>query len=366
MLLRCSAVCLLLTALTAAQTSAPPQLDAGVKKLPFTFAAYGDMRLTDPSISNADDDSAAKLAPSDAKRRDAIIGRIAETKPAFVVISGDLVYRGGDSADWVRWDEEGKPFHDAGVAVYPTLGNHELVRFPSDQDAAIPLQNYFQRFPQLAQHRQYSLRAQNCMFFFLDTNLDIPADNAPGAAQWDWLMEQLGQLPKDIRFVFLVQHHPFMTEVATESGSIYRQGHPLGDGNSARAAQVEARRAQLEAKRQQIGRPIIVLAGHNHNYEHFEHDGVTYITSGGGGATPYTVKRDGADLFKQPGVNYHYCSLQVSKDKVAFQMHKLVFVDGQAKWTVADSFEVAAPAAAKKPPQKAKAKPARAAGTGKH
>jgi hypothetical protein len=37
-----------------------------------------------------------------------------------------------------------------------------------------------------------------------------------------------------------------------------------------------------------------VSAGHIHNYERLERDGVVYLVSGGGGAAPYEIDRTAA------------------------------------------------------------------------
>jgi hypothetical protein len=34
-----------------------------------------------------------------------------------------------------------------------------------------------------------------------------------------------------------------------------------------------------------------MFSGHVHNYEHQEHNGVTYFVTGGGGARPYPIER---------------------------------------------------------------------------
>ncbi len=60
-----------------------------------------------------------------------------------------------------------------------------------------------------------------------------------------------------------------------------------GGGHSARAR--EQALAKMLEERQLKTRPhFIVFSGHVHNYERYEHHGVTYIVTGGGGATPYS------------------------------------------------------------------------------
>src|SRR3954449_9654931 len=90
LLLRRTLLALVFTAAAFAQQ--PPALNIGVST-PFKFVAYGDMRFADPSDHNAGDEA----------RREALINKIADERPAFVVISGDLVVS-GDEKNWRFWD----------------------------------------------------------------------------------------------------------------------------------------------------------------------------------------------------------------------------------------------------------------------
>jgi len=304
-----------------AGTSAVAPIEAAVPKLPFTFVAYGDIRFTEPSTPR-------KQAASDPARRKLIVEKIAEEKPAFITISGDLVLNGEDKSDWQVWDNESKPLRDANIPIYPTIGNHEL----RGGDAA--LANYFERFPALQNRHWYTVRAQNTLFFMLDSNL-----NEPRNEQWRWLSDQLERLPSDVQFVFFMLHHPLMTQ----SRDDMPEGEGIGRGGHSLRPQ-EAQLAQmLEAARAKLNRPFIVIAGHVHNYERYEHGGVMYITSGGGGATPYRIDRKPGDFYTQPGPTYHYCTLKVSDDKLEFKMNKLELADTKPVWSVADQFELKAP-----------------------
>ena len=49
-----------------------------------------------------------------------------------------------------------------------------------------------------------------------------------------------------------------------------------------------------------------------HNYERFEQAGVTYIVSGGGGATPYYFDRSPFDKFQGGNsINYNYVRFEI-------------------------------------------------------
>ena len=85
-----------------------------------------------------------------------------------------------------------------------------------------------------------------------------------------------------------------------------------------------------------------MIAGHVHNYERYEHAGIMYIVSGGGGATPYLPVRHPHDFYRETGPTYHYCQFTVDRDRLKFQMYKLEMDGGKARWEVKDSFEESA------------------------
>jgi len=285
-----------------------PDLALSAPSYPFTFVGYGDIRFTDPT--NHDD--------SDPAARKAEIARIVREKPAFVVITGDLVLSGGSARDWQVFDAETAPLRKAGIALLPALGNHDV----SGKTQA--LENYFQRFPQLQGRRSYSVRAANLVLFVLDST----SDDSPGSEQSRWLEQGLEGLPPDVDFVLVALHHPPLTH--SSDGA-------LGGGHSPRS-QEQQLAALLEKHQQQMRARIIVMAGHVHNYERYEEGGVTYIVSGGGGATPYMVPRSGADFYRDSGPTYHICNFSVEPGVLRFQMLKLTFDRGHPKWTVKDSF----------------------------
>jgi acid phosphatase len=93
--------------------------------------------------------------------------------------------------------------------------------------------------------------------------------NTPGdAAQVAFLRRELRDAPEPVRIVAF--HQPVYTSGFHEPAA-------------------EARRLWAPLLRR--GRVALVLQGHNHMYERLVVDGVTYITTGGGGATLYPCVR---------------------------------------------------------------------------
>lgn len=283
---------------------------------PFSFVAYGDTRFHDPTDTK----------PANPAVRVALVKAIAEAHPAFVCLTGDIVYNGNDADDWKVWDNETSVWRDQEIPLYPALGNHDL-----HGDQTVALANYFRRFPDLKNSRYYSARVANALILALDSSLP-----EVGGPQGDWLAAKLDQVPTDVDFVFILDHHPPYT---SSSDSNRSGGHSVRESERALAKVLEDRQARARYR-------IVVFSGHVHNYEHHEHGGVTYFVSGGGAARPYSIERAPGDLFKSNEVNYHYLLVRVDHQKLTVTMNRLDLTTGKAVWTQPDSVNVAAPSLA--------------------
>jgi acid phosphatase type 7 len=283
---------------------------------PFHFVTYGDSRFHDPRDTEAANPSV----------RRALVQAIAQTKPAFICFTGDIVYNGYDKDDWKVWDGETAVLREKKIPVYPALGNHDL---HGEEKGA--LGNYFERFPDLKNNRYYSVRIANTLMLVLDSSQDETS-----GAQGRWLAQELEQLLSDVDFVFLMLHHPPYT-----SSSDMKM---LSGGHSARAQEQKLAKA-LEARQPNMRARIVVFSGHVHNYERHEHGGVTYFVTGGGGAHPYPVKRAKDDLFQSKEVNYHYLQVEVDRGRLKIAMHRLDLTSGSAVWTEPDSVTITVPTA---------------------
>jgi hypothetical protein len=279
----------------------------------FHFAVFGDLR-TAPVSDTASTNPAV---------RKAIIDAITREQPVFVAVSGDLVLTGDNSDDWAQWDEETAQWTKANIPIFPAIGNHEL---HGDQKKG--LANYFRRFPELKGNRYYSARVGNLLVLTLDTSqLEL------SGPQSVWMKALLDDLAPEIDFVLIQLHHPPYTK--SQPGLLGLGGH------AARPAEI-ALGEWLEQKQKALRARLLVVAGHVHNYERYEHNGVTYIVSGGGGASPYSIPRSPTDAYHDGGPTYHYCTVDVQGAKLTLQMHKLEIVKGTNLWRVADKVEIKA------------------------
>jgi Icc-related predicted phosphoesterase len=284
---------------------------------PFHFVAYGDTRFTDPNDTEA----------SNAPVRRALVEAIAGTDPAFISIGGDIVYNGYDVADWKTWDAETAVWRQRNIPIYPALGNHDL-----HGDQKIALANYFERFPELKDSRYYSVRAANTLMLILDSSLEEGSGR-----QGEWLASKLDNLPPDVDFVFIVLHHPPYT--SSSDNKQYGGGHSARPSEQALAKMLAERQPRTRAR-------FVVFAGHVHNYERHEHNGITYFVTGGGGAHAYPIERAPGDLFPDKHVNYHYLLVEVNRGTVTITMNRLELNNGKATWTKPDSTTIAVPSLA--------------------
>ena len=286
-------------------------------KAPFRFVAYGDTRFHDPKDFDA----------ANPPVRVALVQAVAETNPAFICFTGDIVYNGYDTDDWKVFDTETSIWREKKIPVYPALGNHDL-----HGDEKVALGNYSQRFPDLKNSRYYSVRAANTLLLVLDSSLDELT-----GTQGQWLTDQLDHVPAEVNFVFIMDHHPPYTSSSDEK--------KFGGGHSARGTE-QALAKILEARQSSARYRMIFFSGHVHNYERHEHGGITYFVSGGGAAHAYPIERAPGDPFQSKEINYHYLQVEVDQQEVKINMNRLDLSTGKPVWTQPDSVKIAAPAKA--------------------
>ncbi|MGA8868020.1 MAG: metallophosphoesterase [Candidatus Sulfotelmatobacter sp.] len=319
LLLVCAAAILLAgTACTRKSSAQIATADLQLRvRPPFRFVAYGDSRFHDPRDTEAAN-PAARLA---------LVQAIARVDPAFVCLTGDIVYNGYDGNDWKIWDSETSTWREKNIPVFPALGNHDL-----HGEEKVALANYFQRFPDLNHSRYYSVRAANVLLLVLDSSQDEVS-----GAQGQWLAHELDNVPSAADFVFIVLHHPPYTSSS--------DAKLLGGGHSARPRE-QALARMLEDRQSHSRFRFVVFSGHVHNYERHEHGGVTYLVSGGAGAHAYPIPRAPDDPFQSKEVNYHYLLVEVDHGKLTVTMNRLELADGKASWTQPDAVTITLPLAA--------------------
>jgi hypothetical protein len=281
---------------------------------PLVLIAYGDMRFTQSSETEASSPTA----------RRALVAKIAAENPAAIFINGDLPFH-GIAADYEVYRTETQTWRDKHLRVYPALGNHEL----SACSESSCLDRWWNVFPELRGRRWYSVGIGSKV---LGIALDSDASLLPGSQQRVWLESQVSLLDPTVRVVLIVMHHPPAADVQT----VNLVDHNPRPNEQALAAYLKSVAARSAAR-------FVVSAGHIHNYERLSQDGVTYLVSGGGGATPYEVDRTAADLYQDRDFpNYHFVRFELRGAVFSGEMIRLQDFSARrpARWLPKDRFEI--------------------------
>jgi hypothetical protein len=290
-------VVLSLGLLTAVPIAAAPTFTVADADLPnpLVWIAYGDTRFT----------SAAETQASSPKVRRALVARIAAENPAAIFINGDLPYH-GVAEDYEVYRRESQVWHDKRLRVYAALGNHEL----SGCFQSACLDRWWTAFPELRGRRWYSVAlGSKVLGIALDSNMSL----MPGSDQRVWLESQMVALDPAVRLVMFAMHHPPVADLQTAK----LVDHNARPNEQALASYLKAIAAHSAAR-------FLVSAGHIHNYERLAQDGVTYLVSGGGGATPYDIDRPPEDLYRGAEFpNYHYVRFELRGQRLSGEMVRL-------------------------------------------
>ena len=281
---------------------------------PLTFVAYGDQRFTDP----------ANVRSANPRVRQWLANQIALEHPVALILNGDVPLNGDVKNDYAVFQAETKAWREAGLHVFPALGNHEF----SGGDAKQSLENWWTNFPELRHRRWYSAQLGSRVYMLA---LDSDASLLPESEQARWVEKQIESLPASIDFVVITMHHPPVADI---------QKHIEVDHNP-RPNEI-ALRDYLSKAAQKSHARFLVSAGHIHNYERNIVDGVVYLVAGGGGAAPYFVERTPQDLYQSVLFpNFHYVKFTLEKDHLHGEMYRVYDPEAAILTvTVKDSFDI--------------------------
>jgi hypothetical protein len=280
---------------------------------PLTLILYGDQRFTDPS----------NVVAADPKSRAWLAREIAAEKPGAVILNGDVPYKGSVANDYAVFRSETKPWRDAGLHIFPSLGNHEFADDPMQG-----LDNWWAAFPELKNRRWYSVQLGSRIYLLA---LDTISSLMPGSDQARWIERQIDGLPASVDFVILTLHHPPVADIQT---------HIEVDHNP-RPNEIALRDYLSKAAPRSHAR-FLVSAGHIHNYERHTVDDVVYLVAGGGGAKPYYVERTPDDLYQSVLFpNFHYVKVTLEKDRLRGAMYRLANPEApRFEKELKDAFEI--------------------------
>lgn len=187
-----------------------------------------------------------------------ILNQVLPKAPDFTIHGGDIQYYSSTLETWAYWFQELQPMLAQG-GFFPAIGNHEA-------ELLGEFEQYYVRFFGGAGYEGTDdyYRFETGGIYFFSVNTEIPLDL--GSVQGTWLSAQLDAASKapGFRFSVVFFHKPLVTCGDTGANTSVRE--------------------QLEPLFTQYKVPLVVQA-HMHGYERFELNGITYITTGGGGGS---------------------------------------------------------------------------------
>ncbi len=273
-------------ALACAPASAPAPAPASVE--PYVF-----LQLSDPQFGmfTADKDFAQETV-----NFEQAVAHVNRLRPAFVVITGDLVNTPGDAAQMQEYDRIRRTI-DASIPVYEMAGNHDVENAPTPQALAAYRARYGQD--------RYTFRHENLLGIVLNSSLIHTPTAAPleAAEQEAWLRTQLDAARRDApRHIVVFQHHPWFLTSAGETDDYFNI--PL------------ARRTPLLALLRDAGVKTLV-SGHYHRNAGAIDGGFESIVTGAVGM-PLGGSRSGLRAFRvtESAITHRFHALDEVPDAI--------------------------------------------------
>jgi phosphodiesterase/alkaline phosphatase D-like protein len=242
----------------------------------------------------------------DTQRNPAVTGKIArlmwDRRPNFVIHCGDVVDDG--AAKWQWTGDLFKPCTDlfARVPIYPCIGNHEKDHESYYKYFSLPKPEYY-----------YSFKYGNAELFVLDTN--TKRDLSSKGEQYRWLDKALAA--SDARWKFCYHHHPPYSSDDDDYGNSWKGPTTSGD--------LRVRDFVAIYEKHKVD---VVFSGHIHVYERTwpvragkvdRQNGVTYVTSGGGGGKLETFAPTPAFFKQEFRSDYHFCYVTIHLGELHFK-----------------------------------------------
>jgi 3',5'-cyclic AMP phosphodiesterase CpdA len=214
------------------------------------------MQLSDPQFGmyTADGDFAQETA-----NFDFAIAAANRLRPAFVVVTGDLVNKAGDAAQVAEYQRIATKL-DRAIPLYNVPGNHDVGNIPTPATIAA--------YTRVFGPDHYSFKADGFTGIVLDSSVIAAPQQAPDAfaEQERWLRAELERARRDqVRHIVVFQHHPWFLFFAEEPDQYF---------NIARA-----RRDRYLALFQEFGVRYL-FAGHYHQNALGYATSIEMITSG--------------------------------------------------------------------------------------
>jgi 3',5'-cyclic AMP phosphodiesterase CpdA len=143
------------------------------------------------------------------------IATVNRWRPAFVVITGDLVNQAGNAAQIAEYKRITAQLSQS-IPLYSIAGNHDVENEPTPQTVGA----YIRRFGE----DHYSFRSGSLAGIVLDSTLIHTPTKALSLyeTQLAWLKAELSRLQKSgAKHIVVFQHHPWFLETPTEADQYF-------------------------------------------------------------------------------------------------------------------------------------------------
>jgi len=229
-----------------------------------------------------------------AAARDLILAQILRDNPNAVFHLGDMIAIGFFEATWRAMDGFLARARAAAVPVFPTLGNHELMLFPS-----YGVEQFFDRFPWY-RNTGYVVRIGKLAVILLNSNFGQLSDRER-AFQLSWLDSTLAFMESDTTVAAVIMgchHSPFTNSTIVSPSKMVEES--------------------FVPRFLRYAKCRLFLSGHCHAFEHFRRGGKDFLVIGGGGGLQQPLltgsERRWEDLFPEETQKrmFHYIRCRIA------------------------------------------------------
>jgi len=202
--------------IAAQQAPATPPATApqGVSGAPLSVPAGGFffVQLSDTQFGFSNNDIDFIQDTASAEFAVASVNRL---KPAFVIVTGDLVNKAGDAAQIAEYDRIMAKV-DRAIPVYHVAGNHDIENEPTPASVAAYRAHFGKDY--------YTFRQGTLLGIVLNSTLIHTPTKAEAeyAEQDRWLRTELDRAASSgAKHIVIFQHHPWFLQKADEPDSYY-------------------------------------------------------------------------------------------------------------------------------------------------
>ena len=227
-----------------------PLRGAGAEE-PFYF-----VQLSDPQLGMFTEN---RDFAQDAANFEFAVTAVNRLRPAFVVVTGDLVHKPGDAAQIAEYRRIAGKI-DPAIPVYHIAGNHDVENAPTPESLAA--------YRKIFGPDRYTFRHRGLVGIVLNSSVIHTPEKAEGelAEQERWLRAELTRARAEgARHIVVFQHHPWFIRSAGEADQYFNI--PL------------ARRAGYMAMFREFGVRYL-FCGHYHRNAEAKDGEIEHVTSG--------------------------------------------------------------------------------------